>query len=79
MTSKHNVFTFKLKNNVNGLKEITLQWLHPSWQIFLCFRIAKISHTGLIEVGKRADLLLFDKELNLLNTLVFGQVLFQQT
>ena len=79
MTSKHNVFTFKLKNNVNGLKEITLQWLHPSWQIFLCFRIAKISHTGLIEVGKRADLVLFDRELNLLNTLVFGQVLFQKT
>ena len=46
---------------------------------FVCFRIAKISHTGLIEVGKRADLLLFDKELDLLNTLVFGQVLFQQT
>ena len=51
--------------------------------IFLCvcFRIAKISHTGLIEMGKRADpdLLLFDKELNLSKTLVFGQVLFQQT
>ena len=46
---------------------------------FVCFRIAKISHTGLIEVGKRADLLLFDRELNLLNTLVFGQVLFQKT
>ena len=33
MTSKHNVFTFKLKNNGNGLKEITLQsfndYIHP--------------------------------------------------
>ena len=61
------------------MKEITLQWLHSSWQFVLCFRIAKIAHTGLIEVGKRADLLLFDKELNLSKTLVFGQVLFQQT
>lgn len=40
-------------------------------------RIAKISHTGLIEVGKRADLLLFDTQLNLSRTIVSGKVVFQ--
>ena len=45
--------------------------------IHFCFRIAKISHTGKIEVGKRADLLLFDEKLNLLRTVVNGKVVFQ--
>ncbi|KAJ7326568.1 Putative N-acetylglucosamine-6-phosphate deacetylase [Desmophyllum pertusum] len=40
-------------------------------------RIAKMSHTGLIEVGKRADLLLFDENVNLSRTVVSGQVVFQ--
>ena len=46
---------------------------------FFCFRIAKISHTGRIEVGKRADLLLFDDNLSLLRTVVYGKVVFKQT
>lgn len=45
--------------------------------INFCFRIAKISHTGKIEVGRRADLLLFDEKLNLLRTVVNGKVVFQ--
>lgn len=40
-------------------------------------RIAKISHTGRIEVGKRADLLLFDDNLRLLRTVVYGKIVFQ--
>jgi len=42
-----------------------------------CFRIAKITHTGIIEVGKRADLLLFNEDLSLLKTVVSGQIVFQ--
>jgi len=40
-------------------------------------RIAKITHTGLIEVGKRADVLLFNEDLSLLKTVVSGQIVFQ--
>jgi len=40
-------------------------------------RIAKISHTGRIEVGKRADLLLLNENLSLLRTVVYGKVVLQ--
>ena len=43
---------------------------------FFRFRIAKISHAGRTEVGKRADLLLFDENLSLLRTVVYGKVVF---
>ncbi|XP_077863301.1 N-acetylgalactosamine-6-phosphate deacetylase-like [Saccoglossus kowalevskii] len=39
-------------------------------------RIAKLDHIGKIEVNKRADLLLFDSELNLQKTIVAGQLVY---
>ena len=45
----------------------------------MCCRIAGLSHIGSVEVGKRADLLLFDKDLNLEQTLVAGKVVFVNT
>ena len=43
----------------------------------LC-RIAGLDHIGTIEVGKRADLLLFDKELNLQETIIAGRTVFER-
>ncbi|XP_077991798.1 N-acetylglucosamine-6-phosphate deacetylase-like [Glandiceps talaboti] len=39
-------------------------------------RIAKLDHVGKIEVGRRADLLLFDDKLKLQKTLIAGEVVY---
>ena len=54
----------------------TIQYLNALSHFFFRFRIAKISHAGRTEVGKRADLLLFDENLSLLRTVVYGKVVF---
>ena len=44
---------------------------------FICYRIAKLDDSiGKIQVGRRADLLLFDDALNLQQTFVFGKPVY---
>ena len=45
--------------------------------MFVCiYRIAGLEHIGTIEVGKRADLLLLDKDLNLKQTVIAGRTVY---
>lgn len=50
-------------------------WLHlRSGHNYFIYRIAGLSHIGSVEVGKRADLLLLDKDMDLEQTLVAGRI-----
>ena len=43
----------------------------------VCKRIAGLEHVGRIEAGKRADLLIFDEELTLQQTIIAGKTEFK--
>ena len=46
--------------------------------VYCVYRIVGLGHTGRIEVGKRADFLVFDKELNLQQTVIAGKNEFKK-
>jgi len=50
----------------------------PHTHIHNLIRIAGLAHIGMVEEGKRADLLLLDEELNVQQTIVAGRTEFRR-
>ena len=47
--------------------------------VYIICRIAGLDHIGKVEVGKRADLLLLDKDLNLKQTIIAGRTEYKRS
>lgn len=42
-------------------------------------RIAGLKHIGKVKVGLRADFLFFDKDMNLMQTMIAGRIIYNRT